>query len=1040
MLIKLKVMITEMFQKRKITVTLIISLFVSFNIFAQQATLSGKIIDKKTGEELIGASVILEGTTTGGTADLTGKYTVKATPGTYNVICSYISYQKIVIKNVKLEAGKVTTLDFLMEADNVALKEVVIEAEQVKNTDASIIAMQRKSYAVQDGISAQQIVRSGSSNAAESMKQITGANVDDGKYMVMRGLGDRYSIAQLNGLQMSSSDPYRNAASLDLIPSNFIDNLITIKTFTPDQPGSFAGGNVNITTKNFPDKFNISFTASPSYNTQASLIDNFYTYEGGKNDRWGFDDGTRALPEILKDDSTRKLMNQGAYLTGNVLAQTASYYNNPDRKLYVDSVNNARAYQREIIHKTSNSLSNQFIPTKTTTPLNNSYTFSIGNKFKFNEQELGFTAGANYSRNFTYYENGRIATLINVNQDSLFAYQDLSETKSIENPQLGAFINLAYKPHKNHSIGVIGIYSNDAEKIARVQQGKFIGQVSDSRAKFNTRSLEFVQREMKSGQINGNHVLPKLLGIEIDWAASHTQSKQSEPDLRYLAFTTVADSVDSIDANGDFVMRYFDTLYYMNNAEYNNPFHFFRNLNDISSQAKIDITIPVNKDKTNKIKVGAYGSQMDRNFEEYRFQMIPQSSRNITYYRGDFNAFLDQSNFGVIDTVYDYSLVNNDPNKPRYSDGIRQYQFGHFYINQVNNKNFYTGSQQVLAAYAMGIFSITQKLKFIGGARYETTNMSVLSENIDTIIVKSTDPVTNEILEADTLYTQGKINIADILPSVNLVYDLTEKTKLRFAYAKTIARPNLRELAPFEQLDTKNGFFVMGNPLLRRTVIQNFDLRFEYYPNTGDLLAVSAYYKDFTDPIVRAFNPTATIPELKFVNVDKAEVMGLEFEVRKKLDFISERIKNFTIATNFTLIKSETDIPQVEIESSKFIDPTYNQTKRPFVGQSPYIVNAILMYNNQKIGHESTLSFNVAGAKLYNIALYATPDVYEMPVPMLNFKTSQNIGRFVVLSFTARNLLNSEIRKTQTHRGTVYNTESYRIGRTYGISLTVRIK
>lgn len=1033
-------MFTEMFLNRKKTIIFIFSIIVSFNIFAQQGTLTGKIIDKKTGEELIGASVILEGTTTGGTADLNGRYTIKVAPGIYNVICSYISYQKITIKNVKIEAGKLTTLDFLMETDNVALKEVVIEAEQVKNTDASIIAMQRKSYAVQDGISAQQIVRSGSANAAESMKQITGANVDDGKYMVMRGLGDRYSIAQLNGLQMPSSDPYRNAASLDLIPSNFVDNLITIKTFTPDQPGSFAGGNVNITTKNFPDKFNISFTASPSYNTQSSLINNFYTYQGGKYDKWGFDDGTRSIPEIVKDDSVRKIMNQGAYLTGNVVAQTASYYNNPLQKERVDSTNNARAYQREIIHNTANAFNNQFVPTQTTTPLNNSYTFSIGNKLKIKEHEVGFTAGANYSRNFTFYENGRIATLINTNQDSLFAYQDLYETKSIENPQLGAFINLAYKPHKNHSIGVIGIYSNDAEKIARVQKGTFVGQVSDSRAKFNTRSLEFIQREMKSGQINGNHVLPNLLGIEIDWAASHTLSKQSEPDLRYLAFTTVADSVDSVDANGDFVMRYFDTLYYMNNAEFNNPFHFYRNLNDVVTQAKLDFTIPFNKDKTNKIKFGIYGNQTDRNFEEYRFQMIPQPSRNITYYRGDFDGFLDKNNFGVIDTVFDYSLVGNDPNKPRYNNGIRQYQFGHFYINQVNNKNFYTGSQQVFAAYLMGIFSITQKFKFIGGVRYEATNMSVISKNIDSLIVKLRDPITDEIIEADTLYTQGKINIADILPSINLVYDLTEKSKIRIAYAKTIARPNLRELAPFEQLDTKNGFFVMGNPQLKRTVIQNFDLRYEFYPNAGDLIAISTYYKDFDDPIVRAFNPTATIPELKFVNVDKAQVMGLEFEVRKKLDFISEKIKNFTIATNYTIIKSETDIPQQEIESSKFIDSTYNLTKRPFVGQSPYIINAMIMYNNQKIGHESTLSFNVAGAKLYNIALYATPDVYEMPVPMLNFKTSQNLGKFVVLSFTARNLLNSEIRKTQTHRGTIYNTEAYRLGRTYGISLTVRIK
>ena len=199
---------------------------------AQQGVLTGKVIDKKTGEDLIGATVSIEGTTTGAIVDLNGNYNLKTNPGTYNVICSFISYNTITVKGVKIESGQVGHLDFTMEEAGVSIQEVVIVAEAIKNTDASLIAMQKRSINVQDGVSAQQILKSGSSNAAESMKQITGANVDDGKYMVMRGLGDRYSIAQLNGLQMASTDPYRNASSLDLIPSNFVDNIVTLKTFS----------------------------------------------------------------------------------------------------------------------------------------------------------------------------------------------------------------------------------------------------------------------------------------------------------------------------------------------------------------------------------------------------------------------------------------------------------------------------------------------------------------------------------------------------------------------------------------------------------------------------------------------------------------------------------------------------------------------------------------------------------------------------------------------------------------------------------------
>lgn len=1038
----MKFKIKEMYKAVKIIVIVMCLLFgVKFTFAQQQGVLTGKIIDKKTGEDLIGATVSIEGTTIGAIADLNGTFNLKAAPGTYNILCSFISYYTITIKGVKIEAGQINHLDFTMEEAGVAIQEVVIVAEAVKNTDASLVAMQKRSINVQDGVSAQQIAKSGSSNAAESMKQITGANTDDGKYMVMRGLGDRYSIAQLNGLQMASTDPYRNASSLDLIPSNFVDNIVTLKTFSPDQPGNFAGGNVNITTKALPEKFNVSFSVNPSYNSQSSLNDKFLTYQGGKNDKWGFDGGYRNMPEAVLDPAVRDQLNQSIYLSGSVLAQTSSYYNNPARKNLVDSTNNARAEMRDILHSTARSFNNQFIPTTTTAPLNSSYNFSIGNRFKvYKEQELGISGGANFSRTFTHYDNGRVATLININADSLFKYQDLKETKSVDNPQLGAFANLAYKFNRNHTVNVIGIYSNDAEKTARMQHGSFLGQVSDSKAIFNTNVLEFTQRQMKTIQANGNHVLANFFNVEIDWAGSATNSMQNEPDLRYLAYTSIADSVDLVDSLGNLTGRAFDTTYYMNNAEYSNPFHFFRNLNDKIVQGKLDITIPLNVEKTNRIKFGGYYSHLSRSFEEYRYQMITETSLNITHFEGNFDEFLSYDNFGITDTTYDYGVISNDPNKPRYNNGIKKYGTGHFYINQVNNKNFYTGTQTIAAGYAMGIFEITKKLKTVGGARLESTNMEVISKDVDSVIVKETNPSTGEILVADTLFTQSKINLLDVLPSLSLIYDLTDDIKIRAGFSKTIARPNLRELAPFEQFDTKNGFYLVGNPNLKRTVIQNYDLRLEWYPGVGDLVAVSGYYKNFTDPIIRAFNPSATIPELKFENVDKASVIGFEAEARKKLDFISSFTKDFTFATNFTFIKSRTDIRPTEVENSKAIDSTYNLTTRPFVGQSPYIVNAMLMYQNAKIGHESTLSFNVSGAKLYNVALFATPDIYEMPVPMLNFKTSQNIGKYLVVSFIARNILNSEIRKTQTHRGTQNTTESYKLGRTIGLGLTFRIK
>jgi TonB-dependent receptor len=987
----------------------------------QNGTLSGKIIDKATGEDLIGATVSVEGTNLATTSDFEGKYTLKLTPGTYNISCSYISFQKITVTGLKIESGKITTIDFTLEQKNTDLKEVIVEARQIKNTDASLIAIQRKAYAVQDGVSAQQISRTGSANAAETMKQMIGANVEDGKFMVMRGLGDRYSIAQINGLPMPSSDPYRNASSLDLIPSGFIDNIITVKSFTPDQPGNFAGGNVNITTKSFPEKFYLNLSVSQAYNTQSSLNGNFLTYKGGSADWRGYDDGYRAMPGQYQNDSVRNLLTTVLpFLARNneeyrrLFQESALAFNNSFDP-YASKTNNENGigYQLRQALGVNNSF-NQ-------TPLNTSYNFSLGNKWSFGNQEIGFTSGLVYSRNFTHYENGNVNTFINAGSDKLFAYQALKETKSVDNPQLGGLANLSYKLNKNHSVGFTGIYTNDAEKVSREQTGSYLGQASDSRDIYNTLVQEFTQRELKTIVANGTHHLNVMHGLDIEWSGSNTQSRQYEPDLRYFAFTSLVDSVDSLDADGNLLFKYQDTVYSMNNAEYKFPFHFYRDLNDEQMQGKIDFTLTLNEAQTTKIKAGVYTSEATRDFKEYAFEMNNSGFTGITLntFNGNVNDFTNPRNFGIIDTNYNSA------------GQITSYRPGWHYLNRVNQKNFYGGETTIRAAYLMGVASPIKPLKMIGGARVESTNMFVQT--------RDTAKVEYVQLNGDTVKDPGRVSLTDILPSLNVVFELNEKTNIRGGYSKTLARPNMRELAPFAQFDPKNGFFNVGNPGLKRTLIDNVDLRCEYYPKPGEIIAVSAYYKLLRDPIIRAFNPRATIPELTFVNVDKAEIMGLEFEFRKSLGFIHDKLSPFSFNANLALIKSRVDVPADEIRNAQNVDSTFSLDYRPFQGQAPYILNLILAYVNAEIGNESALSFNVSGKKLYSISMFATPDIYESPVPMLNFKTSQKIGKYWSLSLSARNILNSEIAKTQIFRGQEYVAESFLLGRTFSLGLSFRL-
>lgn len=968
------------------TLVLIFAMSFTMALSAQKGVLKGLIVDKKSGEELIGATVaVIEGGTVsfGTVSDFDGTYLLDVAPGTYLIEFSYTGYSKIRVEDVVIAAGKVNQIDMALEEEANQLEEVVVKATAVKSSEVALLSIQRKAFSIQDGLSSQQIGRTGSSNAGDAMRQMTGAVVEGGRFVVMRGLGDRYSISQLNGITMASTDPYRNSSSLDLIPSQMIESIVTVKTFTPDLPGNFAGGLVNINTKTFPDKFNMSLSLGATYNTQASGISNFQGHPtGGKYDWLGFDDGSRDQPAILLDDAKRNLLSSSTYLTAR---------RGNDENIDV----------RNLFHESARQMSNQYVPTMQTTPVNSSLNFSIGNRSQFLGKQLGYTLAVNYSANYTHYDDGDVNTWINTNSTQLFDYQALKESKSVYNPQVGILFNTAYKLSDNHAITGNIIFNNDAELEGRSQRGRFLGQVSNSLAEFNTNSLAFTQRQVATYQLGGRHVMPRARNIEIEWMGALTNSVQREPDLRYFAYTAVEENEN--------------TEYFINNAEFSFPFHFFRNLQDQQKQFKLDVTIPFATSQTNgsgnRIKLGGYYSATTREFEEYRYQMsnagVP-ADRNFSAFKGDFDAFFARENLGIIDTVYNANGT------------INRYQTGYYFINEVNQKNFYTGSQDVSAAYLMAVYNLTKNFKFIGGARLETTNIQVVSR--------------------DATAKSSNIDQADLLYSANLVYALTDKSNLRLAAAKTLARPNLRELAPFEQFDTKNGFFNVGNPDLRRTLIQNYDFRYELYPRSGELIAVSAFYKNFDEPIIRAFNPRATIPELSYINVDEAQVYGLEVEFRKRLDFLYSRLENFYFSANVALIESSYPIPADELANHQNIDPSYNQTTRPFQGQAPFILNGIFSYNNPEKGWESAVSYNVTGRKLYNIALFGTPDVYEEPFPLLNFKLSKRFADHYQASFTATNILNSLNSKTQIYRDTEYIAEGFRIGSSVGLSLSYFIR
>ncbi|UYQ93249.1 carboxypeptidase-like regulatory domain-containing protein [Chitinophaga horti] len=260
---------------------------------------SGKVTDRKSGESLIGVTVIVQGTSTGAVTDVEGRYNISVKPGTYTLQVKFMGYATKEISEVVVKAGGVTNLDLTMdEPKSEKLNEVVIRGSARTETLNSLLTFQKNTNTVAQVVSAETIRKSPDRNTSDVLKRVPGASMIDGKYIVVRGLSDRYNQTMMNGALMSSTEPDRKTFSFDLFPSSIIDNIIINKAATPEMPAEFAGGLVQINTKDVPDQNFFNISVGSGFNTNV-LGKDFYSYKGGKFDFFGVDDGDRKLPGII---------------------------------------------------------------------------------------------------------------------------------------------------------------------------------------------------------------------------------------------------------------------------------------------------------------------------------------------------------------------------------------------------------------------------------------------------------------------------------------------------------------------------------------------------------------------------------------------------------------------------------------------------------------------------------------------------------------------------------------------------------------------
>jgi TonB-dependent receptor len=525
--------------------------------------------------------------------------------------------------------------------------------------------------------------------------------------------------------------------------------------------------------------------------------------------------------------------------------------------------------------------------------------------------------------------------------------------------------------------------------------GFSITQGDTTSAQLQARVLSYKERSLNSMQLNGKHQISPGFAAKINWSVSFSDAKMDTPDLRY--FNNKIQFLDGEDKPLD------EPRYSMDPTEVGQPYRFFRNIDENNDEYKIDLTIPLGAATSFKT-----GFTSINKIREHRERYFKYAGTSIF---GQLGGSLE----GYLDTL-GYRVQQYAPQAPPL------YVFDNLIEEATTPAEQYDARQDIDAVYAMLELPVTKNLSFIGGTRLESTDMWVQN---------GFNPATKDSVK----YRNGRIKEDDWLPSLNVVCRVGEQVNLRAAYGRTLARPTMRESAPYFSYDYgSSGKGFNGNPDLKRSGIDNWDLRAEWFIRPAEILAVSGFYKKIENPIeiaVLSNNSDQIQPQ----NIDEATLYGVEFEVRKQLDIISPLLSNFNFGGNLAIVHSEVDIPESELIRIQAFDANAKDTREMY-GQAPYVINVSLSYDNLRYGTSINMSYNRVG-KTFAINLGGgAPNVYEEPRNMLNLIATQNLTSGMKIKLVGKNLFNAEMEKTYTYRDKKYYYQQYGIGRSISLGLS----
>ena len=914
---------------------------------AQESVIRGTVIDDATGESLIGVAVVIEGTTIGDATDLDGQFEIKAEPGTYNLIVQFISFAKLNISDVVVKPGEVTAMGTIrLKSASEVLQEFVVTAKAVKNTEAAMVTMKQNATSLMDGISAASFKKVGDSDAASAVTRVTGVTVQGGKYVYVRGLGDRYTKTTLNGMDLPGLDPDKNSVQMDIFPTNVIDNIVVSKSFTADLPADFTGGAVNIELKDFPEEKIMTAGVSTSFNPAMHLNSDYITYNGGNTDFLGFDDGTRDIPTDKQTDIPQ--------------------YADPD---VIGDPSSPRAQQ---FQNTLRGFDKQMAGYRTTSGLNGGLNFTFANQLKAKDKyAVGYSLALNYQNNTEYYEDAEFnlyGKQAGANNKELTPLQTQKGDYGVNNVLLGGTAGLAIKTDKSKlRLNLLHLQNGES------QAGIFDYEATDVGTTFLAKqyNLQYSERSLTNILINGRHELANKWNL--DWKVAPTKSSINDPDIRFMRFQvnpttgTVNDRITT---------------------EVGLPERIWRFLTEYNVSSRVDLTKDYKwLDREAKLKVGAKYTYKTRNYTIQGFQINPGQDLDLN---GDPNQLFNDEHLFSEDNIqgvyHTPTFIPRNPNKYESSVnhfglyasnefklaealkaivGVRVEKYDQFYTGTNQNGDISLNNDKVLEDFdlfptANFIYAVNKKQNIRASYSRTIARPSFKEMSYAEII----DPITGRSFGGGLFEERNDLS-GEVYWDGNL-----HSTKI-------------------------NNFDVRWE--IYPSIGQNISVS-AFYKSFNDPIEIVQYVSD--PGLFQARNVgDATVIGSEFEIIQSLDVLS------KKLDKFKFNANVTYTISSIAMSPSELRSRQNTAKEGEVVG-----TKRAMAGQAPYVINVGLSYENKDKGVQANMSYNVQGQTLEFVGFGNRTDVYSVPFHSLNFKAGKTFGKDdkMSLSFKVSNILNDD--------------------------------